>query len=974
MKNLISKMLPVCIGICMATAAQGQTDTLFWFAAPEVTNSYAQFPMLDRPIILRLTTYSQPATVTINQPAGGGMPAQTVNIPANSTQNVDLTQWIDFIENKPPDVVLNYGLKISSTALITAYYDNVSGGSAYAALNPEAFILKGQNALGTEFWIPGQNYLDNGSLYSPTPPSSSFDIVATENNTTVTITTANAITGHAAGATFTVTLHEGQTYSATAASKTGSMHVQGSRVVSDKPVAVTVKDDLLSNDVCADLSGDQIIPVRLLGTEYIAMNGRQLSTGDQLFITATQNGTDIINNGSVVTTINAGQTHRMAIVGPAMYVTTSHPAYVWQVSGIGCEVGAGQLPQIRCTGSASVSYVRATNRDLYFNLLVENGGQGNFLINGAPGVVTSAQFSLVAGTTDWYNAQVSLPSAQYPQGSVISIVNTSSLFHVGILNGDVTGGTSYGYFSNFSQAEAHATAAANTVCTGDDIRLFADTVGLASYNWTGPNGFSSHQQNPVIPHAGLNNAGIYTLTVDLDGCSQAMDTVSVAVVDMPVVNLGPDTAVCGQGTIPLSSGSYPPPVSYLWSTGAIASGIDAVLSGVYWLEVSRAGCKARDTVKVTFKYQPSVDLGADRSVCSTSVPVILYVPQPPGTQYRWSNGLSDTIMQVYHTGTYWLQAIHDGCAAADTVHIRVVNDPQVDIGPDTTICEQIPLQLGVELPGASYAWNTGAVTPYIRVSSTGMYILEVSLEDCIVQDTANITAMPPPDIDLGGDRDICPEQQLLLDATYGENSSYRWNTGDTTATYMAERAGLYAVSVTSAYGCAGGDSVLLSYYPAPVVSLGPDTTVCEETPLQLVAWSVNADSLVWSDGSVAPSLFVAKGGQYTVTGINKCGTGADTILVRDIFCDIWVPNAFTPNGDGINDIFRVLGNTGRMEGFSLSIFNRWGERLFYTGNRREGWDGIYKGIPATLGTYVYMLEYSIAGKPYLQKGNFHLIR
>jgi gliding motility-associated-like protein len=172
----------------------------------------------------------------------------------------------------------------------------------------------------------------------------------------------------------------------------------------------------------------------------------------------------------------------------------------------------------------------------------------------------------------------------------------------------------------------------------------------------------------------------------------------------------------------------------------------------------------------------------------------------------------------------------------------------------------------------------------------------------------------------------------------------------------------------------GQDSIRLSYYPKPIVRLGADTAVCEETPLQLWAWHINADSLMWSDGSVGNMLTVKYGGEYMVTGINKCGTGSDTILVKQVFCDIWLPNAFTPNGDGANDVFKVLGNIGRLEGFGFRIFNRWGEQMFHTKDRYQGWEGLYNGGPALLGTYVYMLEYSVDGKPYMQKGNFHLIR
>ncbi|MCW5908205.1 MAG: gliding motility-associated C-terminal domain-containing protein [Chitinophagales bacterium] len=507
---------------------QAQTDTVFWFAAPEVSIHTQNF---DRPIVLRITTYSQAASVTISQPAGGGMPAQVVNIPANNTQTVDLTNWIDLIENKPPNATLNYGLKIQSTSSITVYYEVVS---SQCQCNPEIFVLKGGNALGTDFWIPSQNYLNNNNGYSPVPYSS-FDIIATQNNTTVTIIPSNAIVGHAAGVPFNIVLNEGQTYSATAASFAAAQHLQGSRVTSDKPIAITVKDDLLNGAPfggCADLGGDQIVPVNLLGTEYVAMNGFLNAPGDQLFITATQNNTTISKNGAALTTINAGQTYQVAIAGASAYIQTSAPAYVWQMSGFGCEVGLDLIPPIICTGSFSVSITRSTTESLFINVMVQNGGQGNFTVNGNAGVITAGMFAAVPGTGgQWLSAQVTLPAAQYPQNTAIVVSNSSSLFHLGMIHGGSSSGTRFGYFSNFAKFEINAVASAPNVCAGSAIQFNADSIPLANYSWTGPAGFSSNLQNPFIASASLNNSGDYIVTASVLGCASNADTVNVQVLN-----------------------------------------------------------------------------------------------------------------------------------------------------------------------------------------------------------------------------------------------------------------------------------------------------------------------------------------------------------------------------------------------------------------------------------------------------------
>jgi len=503
------------------------------------------------------------------------------------------------------------------------------------------------------------------------------------------------------------------------------------------------------------------------------------------------------------------------------------------------------------------------------------------------------------------------------------------------------------------------------VCGGTSLILNASQSGATSYSW------NTGASTPTI---GVTQPGTYWVHLTGQVCSTD-DTIAVGFTPNPHVDLGPDRQACtgDELTLGSSGGTYVSP-GYAWSTGATTSTIKVTQSGDYILTITDRKCSTSDTVTVTVNTKPVVNLGNDTNVCVSALPLTLRSPQPPGSHYVWSNGLSDTEMTVDRSGRYWLEITLGTCVTSDTIVIRAIQDPEVYIGADTVICEQFPLTIGTDVAGATYAWNTAETTSHIRVNSTGDYMLAVNLEGCVVLDTIAVTAMPAPDIDLGGDRDICPEQTIVLDATYGTNSSYVWNTGATTSSYAATAAGTYSVTVTSEYKCIGGDTVTLRAYPRPVVSAGRDTTVCEETPLLLAPAQMNADSLLWSDGSVGETLSIRYGGTYVVTGVNKCGTGSDTVVITQIFCDIWMPNAFTPNGDGVNDIFRALGNIGRLEGFGLSVYNRWGERIFHTSDKYKGWDGQYNGKDALLGTYAYVLEYHIGDRPYLQKGSFHLLR
>jgi hypothetical protein len=153
--------------------ASAQLDTLFWFVAPEVAQNHG-----DRPIVFRFASLSQPATITISQPANPTFPVQIINLNANDAQTLDLTPWIDISENKPANTVLPYGFKIVATAPIMAYYEV----TPTCNCNPDIFTLKGKNSLGNNFIVPTQNFLNNASY-----ARSGFNIVATENNTVITI-------------------------------------------------------------------------------------------------------------------------------------------------------------------------------------------------------------------------------------------------------------------------------------------------------------------------------------------------------------------------------------------------------------------------------------------------------------------------------------------------------------------------------------------------------------------------------------------------------------------------------------------------------------------------------------------------------------------------------------------------------------------------------------------------------------------
>src|SRR5690606_32206319 len=115
-----------------------------------------------------------------------------------------------------------------------------------------------------------------------------------------------------------------------------------------------------------------------------------------------------------------------------------------------------------------------------------------------------------------------------------------------------------------------------------------------------------------------------------------------------------------------------------------------------------------------------------------------------------------------------------------------------------------------------------------------------------------------------------------------------------------------------------------------------------------------ADYYLWSNGDRENNITIYRGGFYMVEARNSCGIFSDSIsIIQGCACTAYIPTAFTPNGDGVNDIFRVNMNCSVLNEFTFYIFNRWGQRIFISNNLNEGWDGTYGGQPAATGVYYY---------------------
>ncbi|MBK8680415.1 MAG: gliding motility-associated C-terminal domain-containing protein [Bacteroidetes bacterium] len=384
---------------------------------------------------------------------------------------------------------------------------------------------------------------------------------------------------------------------------------------------------------------------------------------------------------------------------------------------------------------------------------------------------------------------------------------------------------------------------------------------------------------------------------------------------------------------------------------------------------------------VCFNYLTGLDELSDASVCpGDSVQLTV----PAGfTSYLWSPdvGISDnTINNPYfsptETTTYTV-TISDECGftISDTVIVTVASPDFLDLGPDKSLCEGQSFTFNAFTAGAdSYLWSTGSILPTLTVFEAGEWWCEVAVGNCVDRDTVAAEYFPGPVINFGPDTTVCGiGETIFLDATT-PGANYLWQDGSTGPTYLITIDGLYYVTVTLG-GCVDKDSLAVNYSTYPSVNIGNDFGLCPEQTVDLYA-GPNSFIYLWSDGSTSNTFTITEIGTYWVdVNSNGCTTRDSIIAITDpCLCEIIVPNAFTPNNDGINDEFKQL-DCQSLNNFNMRIYNRWGEMMFETSDYNQGWDGKFKNNESEMGSYVYVIDYAIPeGESGRKSGSFTLVR
>jgi gliding motility-associated-like protein len=308
---------------------------------------------------------------------------------------------------------------------------------------------------------------------------------------------------------------------------------------------------------------------------------------------------------------------------------------------------------------------------------------------------------------------------------------------------------------------------------------------------------------------------------------------------------------------------------------------------------------------------------------------------------------------------------------------------QINLLPDTSgFCagDSAFIKIDKIEKNAAIRWTTPYAvienTKRVQVFQNGKYFVRVSMGGKTITDSTYIKIYPKPKLKLR-DTIACKGRSVVLD-TKVSGMKYLWSTDETTQKIKAENSGRYWVKVMN-QGCAVFDTVNVKYLPGTTLNFSNEMTFCfSDQNKVLSVKAVAGTKILWSTGSIYPSINVQKEGIYWVKTDNKnCGEQTDSVKVyfKACDCEMIIPNSFTPNEDNRNDYFFPVLQC-EYSYFNMIISDKWGNIVFSSNNPHAKWDGRFKGNLCPEEVYVYRIESIERGsdKKNLRSGNVSLFR
>lgn len=436
--------------------------------------------------------------------------------------------------------------------------------------------------------------------------------------------------------------------------------------------------------------------------------------------------------------------------------------------------------------------------------------------------------------------------------------------------------------------------------------------------------------------------------------------------------LGKDTNLCDLTNFQLKSNIIAN--KYEWNNSVVDSFsiYNPKRFGLHYLKISNACGIYRDTIKIdSLTQNQPFNLGNDTTYCSNTN-FKLFAPKI-FNRFLWNNGDTTNSIVIDKTGTYWLKGSNKCGESSDTINIIKVEPINFNLGNDTFICFNTSFKLTGPPNMKKYNWNNLYYTQVIFPNKEGFYKLKITdNNNCESVDSIEIKDKKIKNpLKLGEDTTFCNDfiYKLKINSNY---SQIKWNIGDTSSIISINSAGEYIVEAFN--GCETvSDTIKIIKVIPQKLNIGKDTNICFLRAYKLFS-NYGFKQFTWSNGSTDNNIEIKAPGIYWCKAIdnNNCQS-IDSINIKRSENDkeLFLPNAFSPNFDEINDYFPFDKN---IQFNTITIFNRWGEKI-YQNFSGIPWNGNYDGKECEQDVYLFFIEYkNCNGVKITKSGTFTLLK
>lgn len=503
------------------------------------------------------------------------------------------------------------------------------------------------------------------------------------------------------------------------------------------------------------------------------------------------------------------------------------------------------------------------------------------------------------------------------------------------------------------------------------------STGAQRFHWDfGVSGREDDTSNNQTPKFTFPGPGIYTIKLYAykNNCQDSFIQ-ELEVIEPVIPKLPADTTLCKSASILYKTNVVAD--SYKWSTGGNSNSILVSDPGQFWVEIDVNGCKWRDTVLVKYD-NDVVQVYGDTFYCHKQPFSRKLSLNKSFAQMMWSTGEKTQSITVSNLGKYIVDVeTANGCKSKDTAEISQFGEIKFDIR-DTTVCPGYAVLFDTRSDDATYLWSNGGNNRTATYSNSGLHWVRVTRGLCYKQDSFVLRNFAN-EFSLGPDLRFCNKIDTQLSLLGYPFSSIVWNNEVTMPVYRITQPGQVKVTLRNSNNCTESDSLMVLLFPNPALDLGSDTVVCSSVNPILDA-GPNMVLYKWNTGNDNRFETAMEPGEYSVLVVDKEGCkSSDTVEILknpQLFPSIvYMPNAFTPDDNGLNDLYpdNKYVNIGSL--YVVKLYNRWGEKIVEYHSPEVNWNGMVNGVPAPEGVYVYLVSW--IGCDNVRRtlsGDFHLLR